>query len=104
MHAGTARLRVGAVVFFLAAMHLATPVRSQQDGTILEADRPVFPIGFYYVPEEDAVLRDMAEAAIKLGSRYIDVDLFGELEPARFRAEDATTGAEMTGILMPMRK
>ena len=40
MNSGIALLRVNTVVVFLTAVLIAAPVRAQQDGTILKADRP----------------------------------------------------------------
>ncbi len=66
MNPGIPLLRVNAVVCFLVAVLAATPARAQRDGTILKADRPLFPIGFYSLPEDDAALREMAEAGVSI--------------------------------------
>lgn len=54
--------RTSTFVFLLAV----TPTWAQQDGTILKNNVPLFPIGFYSIPESDTALQEMAEVGVNI--------------------------------------
>ncbi len=54
------------VLFFAAFIFMTLPARAQQDGTILRDNSPVFPIGFYAIPKDDAALRAMVDAGANI--------------------------------------
>lgn len=60
------RLNLSTVALLLLTAYMPKPAPAQQTGLLPTPNGPVFPLGFYELPEEDAALKAMADAGVNL--------------------------------------
>lgn len=54
------------LMILIIAVVVNFPSSAQQDGTILKNNKPLFPIGFYAIPQDDAALKEMVDAGANI--------------------------------------
>ncbi len=60
------RLNLYTVTLLLLTVYMPKPAPAQYNGLLTTPNGPVFPLGFYELPEEDAALKAMADAGVTL--------------------------------------